>query len=78
MLHGSGRAMAKAVACLASRRLRFAPGSFHVGFVLEKVALGQDFPFSSPCQYHFTLALSIHIYHLKITNMPVGGRSSET
>jgi hypothetical protein len=26
------------------RRPRFDPGSVHVGFVVDKVALGQDFP----------------------------------
>jgi hypothetical protein len=31
------------VASLSPRRPRFAPGSFHVGFVVDKVALGQVF-----------------------------------
>jgi hypothetical protein len=43
--YGNGRAMAQTV----SRRLltaeaRVGPGSVHVGFVLDKVALGQVFP----------------------------------
>jgi hypothetical protein len=51
-------AMAQAV----SRRLltaetRFDPGSVHVGFVVDKVALGQVFSPSTsgfPCQFHST------------------------
>jgi hypothetical protein len=40
------------------------PGSIHVGFVVDKVALGQVFLLSSlvfPCQYHSTVALQTHI-----------------
>jgi hypothetical protein len=32
------------VACLSPRRLGFDPGSVHVGFVVDKVPLGQVFP----------------------------------
>jgi hypothetical protein len=32
------------VASLSSRRLGFEPGSVHVGFVVDKAALGQVFP----------------------------------
>jgi hypothetical protein len=42
----------------------FAPGSVHVGFVVDKVALGQVFfskLFCFPCRYHSTVALSTHI-----------------
>jgi hypothetical protein len=42
----------------------FTPGSIRVGFVVEKVALGQVFlPSSSifSCQYYFTVALHTHI-----------------
>ena len=54
----SGRAMAQAV----SRRplkaeARFDPGSIHVGFVVDKVALGQVFSPSTsvfPCRFHST------------------------
>jgi hypothetical protein len=35
---------------LPPRRPGFDPGSVHVGFVVEKVALGQVFP----CQFHST------------------------
>jgi hypothetical protein len=46
------------VAGLSPRRSRFDPGSVHVGFVVDKVALGQVFP--PPCtsvfpgQFHST------------------------
>jgi hypothetical protein len=45
------------VAGLSPRRFGFDPGSVHVGFVVDKVALGQVFsPCTSvsPCQYHST------------------------
>jgi hypothetical protein len=58
----------------------FAPGSVHVGFVVDKVATGQVFlrvlRFS-----HVNIIpqwLSILMYHLEVKNRPVGGRSSET
>jgi hypothetical protein len=39
-----GRAMAQAViACLSEQRAGFDPGSVHMGFVVDKVALGQVF-----------------------------------
>ena len=38
------------VAGLSPRRPGFDPGSVHVGFVVDKVALGQVFP----CQFHST------------------------
>jgi hypothetical protein len=40
-----------------TRRLGFDPGSLHVGFVVDKVELGQVFPpenFGFPCQFHST------------------------
>jgi hypothetical protein len=37
-----GRVMAQVVS-LSPRRAGFAPGSIHVGFMVDKVALGQDF-----------------------------------
>jgi hypothetical protein len=54
----AGSAMAQAV----SRRpptaeAQFDPGSVHVGFVVDEVALGQVFPPSTsvfPCQFHST------------------------
>jgi hypothetical protein len=59
------------VAGLSPRRSGFAPGSIHVGFVVDKVALGQVFSPSSsvfPCQYHSTVALQTHIIW-RIRNM---------
>jgi hypothetical protein len=47
-----GRAIAQAViAGFPPRRLGFKPGSGHVGFVVDKVALGQVFSkyFGFPC-----------------------------
>jgi hypothetical protein len=54
-------------ATLSPRWPGLAPGSLHVGFVVDKVALLQVFDIITPW-------LSILIYH----NRPVGGRSSET
>jgi hypothetical protein len=50
--------------------LRFEPGSDHMGFVVDKVALGQVFfeYFSFPCQYSFQRLLHSH-HHLS----PVAG-----
>jgi hypothetical protein len=51
------------VASLSLLRLGFAPGSVYVGFVVDKVALGQvssEF-FTFPCQYYSTMALHTHI-----------------
>jgi hypothetical protein len=45
------------VAGLWPRRLGFDPGSIHVGFVVDKVALGQGFFPSTlvfPCQFYST------------------------
>jgi hypothetical protein len=55
--------------------------SVHVGFVVEKVALVQDFSLSS-----LVFLMSISAYRgsqysyisWKMSNRPVGGRSSET
>ena len=47
----------RSVAGLSPRRHGFDPGSVHVGFVVDKVALGQVFsPITSvfPCQFHST------------------------
>jgi hypothetical protein len=47
------------VAGLSPRRPGFDPGSVHVGFVVDKVALGQVFPPCSsvfPCQFHSNCA----------------------
>jgi hypothetical protein len=50
--------MAQAVvASLSLQRLWFVAWSVHMGFVVDKVALGQDFP----CQYHSTMDLHTHI-----------------
>jgi hypothetical protein len=45
----------------------FVPGSVHVGFVVDRVVLGQIFLPSSlvfPCQCHSPVALHSHICHL--------------
>jgi hypothetical protein len=49
------------VAGLSPRMPGFDPGSVHVEFVVDKVALGQVFPqyFGFPCQFHSTGA-SLH------------------
>jgi hypothetical protein len=52
------------VAGLSPWRPRFAPGSVHVGFVVDKMAFGQVFSPSSsvfPYQYHYTMALHAHV-----------------
>jgi hypothetical protein len=51
------------VAGLSTRSTGFAAGSIHVGFVVDKVVLGQVFlrVFRFPCQYHSTVVLSTHI-----------------
>jgi len=52
------------VAGLSPRRPGFAPGSVHVGFVVDKVALGQVFLRVlrfSPVNIHSTVALHTHI-----------------
>jgi hypothetical protein len=67
------------VAGLSPRRPAFATRSVHVGFVVDKVALGQVFlrVLVFPYQYHSTVA-----FHTCITwgmnNSLVSGRSSET
>jgi hypothetical protein len=43
------------VACLSPRRPGFDPGSVHVGFMVDKVALGQVFP---PEYFGFPLSIS--------------------
>jgi hypothetical protein len=47
---------------LLPRRLGFEPGSGHVGFVVDKMALGQDFSeyFGFPCQSSFHQLLHNH------------------
>jgi hypothetical protein len=56
------------------------PGSVHVGFVVDKVALGQGFlrvlPFSLSISFHHCPPCSY--IALGINNRPSGGRSSET
>jgi hypothetical protein len=41
--HWLGRAMAQAVACLSPWTPGFDPGSVHMGFLVDKMALGQAF-----------------------------------
>jgi hypothetical protein len=60
-MRGKGRAMAQVVSRRLSPRR---PGSIHVGFVVDKVALGQVFLRAlrfSPSIYHSTFALQTHI-----------------
>jgi hypothetical protein len=66
--------LGRLVAGLSPRK----PGSLHVGFVVYKVALGQDFlrvVRFFPCQHYSTMAF--HTHHLAMNNSPVNGRSSE-
>jgi hypothetical protein len=77
--------MAQAV---SRRRPGFDPGSVHVEFVVDKVALGQVFPPSSsffPCQFHSTGApllgkgqkiIIIFIFILGLHNKPHGCSAS--
>jgi hypothetical protein len=68
------------VAGLSPRSTGFAAGSIHVGFVVDKVALGQVFLRVLrffPCQYHSTVALQTHIIW-GMNNMSVSVSSSET
>jgi hypothetical protein len=56
MILAKGRAIAQAVNRLSfQRRHGFAPGSVHVGFVVDKVVLGQDV-----FRVHFPLSISFH------------------
>jgi hypothetical protein len=52
------------VAGFPPRRQVFEPGLSHVGFVVDKVAVGQFFSeyFGFPCQFYFHRVL--HTYHL--------------
>jgi hypothetical protein len=52
-------------AALYTRARWLVVGSAHVGFMVDKVALGHVFPefFGLPCQYHSTVTLRTHIYH---------------
>jgi hypothetical protein len=65
---------------LPPRRSGFAPGSVHVGFVVDRVAMGQVFLAVLrffPVSIIITPGLHTHIIWGK-NNRPVGGRSSET
>jgi hypothetical protein len=67
-------------ACLSLRRPGFAPMSVHVGFVVDKVALGQFFSefFGFPLSVSFHRGLSYSYIIWRMNNRPIGGRSSET
>jgi hypothetical protein len=61
----NGRAIAQAVSLrLPTTATRFEPRSGHVGFVVDKVALGHFFSeyFGFPCQFSFHRLL--HTHHL--------------
>jgi hypothetical protein len=64
----SGHAMAQAVSCLSPRSPGFAPGSVHVGFVVDKVTLGQVFllvlRFFTVSIIPPSLSILIYEYHL--------------
>jgi hypothetical protein len=69
------------VAGLSPRRPGFDPGSVHVGFVVDKVALGQIFPrvlWFSHCQFHSTSApllgkpKKLTIFIIGLHNKPQG------
>jgi hypothetical protein len=51
-------------ASLSPRRLRFDPGSMHVGFVVDKVALDRFFPE----YFGFSLSISFHRCSITRTN----------
>jgi hypothetical protein len=74
---GLGRAVAqRLVAGFPPQRPGFASGQ-HVGFVVDKAALGQVFSeyFGFPCQsFHQVLH---HHNHPGWHNKPIGGRSAE-
>jgi hypothetical protein len=67
------------VAGHSPRRSGFAPGSIHVGFMVDKIALRQVFlrVLRFPCQCHSTVALQTHIIW-GMNNMFDSGSSSET
>jgi hypothetical protein len=56
------RALKRLVAGYPPRRPWFKPGSSHLGFIVDKVALGQVFSeyFGFPCQFSFHQFLHIH------------------
>jgi hypothetical protein len=61
------QAVSRRLAGLPPRRPGIKTGSSHVGFVVDKVALGQDFPSTlvSPANFHSTKFSTITItYHL--------------
>jgi hypothetical protein len=73
--------LGRLVTIFPPRRPGFEPGSVHVGFVVDKVALWQVFPPSSSvffCQYHHSTRVPYpHIIWRK-NNRSVGDRSWET
>jgi hypothetical protein len=70
-----GRAMAQArlVAGLSPRRPGFDPGSVHMGFVVDKVALGQVFP----RVLRFSLSISFHRCCIKLEKRKKKSSSSQ-
>jgi hypothetical protein len=76
----AGLAMAQAVSRRPPRSPGFAPGSVHVGFVVNKVALGQcllQVLLVSPVN-SIRLWLNTSIPSGGMNNRPAAGRSSET
>jgi hypothetical protein len=62
LIYVGGHAMAQFVG-FSGRGSGFVPGSVDVGFVVDKVALGQVFSefFGFRCQYHSTLVFHTHV-----------------
>jgi hypothetical protein len=76
-----GHAMAQAVSCWPlTMEARVRARLIHVGFVVDKVALGQVFLrllwLSSVNIYHSTIALQTH--YLRMNSVSTSGSSSET
>jgi hypothetical protein len=73
-----GRAIAQAVSrWLPSRQPGIAPGSGQVGFVEDKVALGQVFPeyFGFPCQSSIHQFLHPHNHPGQVREARIGRRA---
>jgi hypothetical protein len=77
-MHFAGLVMVQVVSHgLSTRRPEIVPGSVHVGFVVDKVALGQVYTHVFICQHH--CSWTSYSYHMwGVNSTPVCGRSSET
>jgi hypothetical protein len=73
--------MAQVVSCpLSPERPDFTSGPVYAGFVMDKVALGQNFTelFGFPLSISFRHGSLYSYVTWEMTNKPAGGRSSET